>query len=74
MPPGLLARVKVQRLDGFLSSLLGREAGPLVPPGLGGDPGNFQVRLGLLKPTRRAIHPVLLAEPNTAARQRQDGR
>lgn len=38
---GLLAQVEVQRLDGFLSSLLGREAGPLVPPGLGSDPGHF---------------------------------
>lgn len=56
MAPGLLAEVKVQRLDRLLRSLLGGEAGPLVPAGLARQPGELEVVLSLAEPVPRPGH------------------
>jgi hypothetical protein len=53
--PGLLCVVQVEGFDCLFGSLMGDEAGPLEPSGLGAGPCLLEVAFGLFQPVSGAV-------------------
>jgi hypothetical protein len=58
--PNLLAKVQVQGLESFFSSLVTGETGPFMVTPIGTVLGLGQIGLGLMQPVKRAVHPPMM--------------
>jgi hypothetical protein len=56
----VLAKVQVQGLESFFSSLVAGKTGPFMVAPIGTELGLGQIGLGLMQPVKRAVHPPMM--------------